>query len=156
MSTLQEKIAELCEAGPGRMVGEQVFLPLLTLESGRDYGLDGAARWTMCEADATLVVFDDDTSLRFVELLEHERRGVEDRLEGRAAELGLPVDDVVLAMPAVELLAAVFASPSAHFVRLAIAWMLPSEIPALRKQLAEVADRSALPVALREHVRRLL
>jgi hypothetical protein len=156
MSSLQERIAELCESGVGRKLADDLFLPLMTLDSGRDYGLDGEARWAMIDDQGGLVRFDEQSARHFVELLEHARREVEERLERRAAELELPVDDVVLAMPALELLAAMFGSPSPHFVRLALGWMLPSEIAALRGQLAEIAERSNLPLAVRDHARRLL
>ncbi|MFP6683708.1 MAG: hypothetical protein VB934_03310, partial [Polyangiaceae bacterium] len=67
-----------------------------------------------------------------------------------AQTCGLPSDLVEASMPVVELVRAVLVSRSVFGCRRALRWLWPSELRAIRAELLELADDSAMPQAVRQ------
>ncbi|MBI4703151.1 MAG: hypothetical protein HY744_18695 [Deltaproteobacteria bacterium] len=154
---LRERVAALIEAGRTEKVGERFFVPIVTLESGTRLGLDEEAGWVSSPPDAdALRVFGAGGERHFFEAVESKRSVIEDLLEQGAAEQGLPVEAVVLSFPAVELVAAVLETGSAHFARLGLLWLLPSELRQMRSKIAQLARSPELPQPVRDLAERLI
>lgn len=145
--------------------GEARFVALLTLDSEMRYGLrfqlddEGALAdapvWAM-HRGGELTCFSPATAKHFVEVFEHDRRDFETRLEARARELNLPDMEVVFSFPAFELVRTMMHSESQHYTRMAISWLLPSELRDLRADLIAIRDNSELSEAIRSLAERLV
>ena len=160
-SALQKALGSVdCES-----IADRRFVALLTLDSGMRYGLHfdvdeqgvvtHAPAWAV-EREGALTCFDVDTAKHFVEVLEHDRRQFEERLEARAREVGLPEMDVVFSFPAFDLVRAMMSSESHHYMRLGMSWLLPSELRELRAALITIRDNGELPDRLRSLAHRLV
>jgi hypothetical protein len=138
------------------------FVPLLTLESGARMGPcariaaeDGAVGWAAHDGDR-LIPFSEANARHFVELLESDRRHIDDQIERAASERGLPVDEALFSLPAAPLVRAITVTRSPHYCRLALAWLLPTELRELRDDIAPLVDDTSLPHMVRELAQRLL
>ncbi len=132
-------------------VGEEVFFFLFQLDSEIRYGLDGTGRWSLVAPDENaLRVFAAGTEAWFIEWLEHARDDIESAARAGAQTCGLPSDLVEASMPAVELVRAVLVSRSVFGCRRALQWLWPSELRAVRAELVELADDSAMPQPVRQ------
>jgi hypothetical protein len=163
-------------------VGGQPFIGIVTLDSGARLGLtieaspDDAeppdaeppdaeppdaeppgtpARWAMAIGE-TLSAFAPDRAIKFAELIENPRADIEQRIEEAAGELGLPAESVLFSLPVVELVRAMFEKDRPHFSRLSLKWLLPSELRALRADIAALVDNELLPRELRDLAKRLV
>ena len=105
--------------------------------------------WAFAEGDR-LVKFAKETARHFVEVLEHPRRELDDRIEREAASRGLPGDETLFSFPSVELVRAILETRAAHFCNIALRWLLPTELRELRADIQAVANDEELPEALRD------
>jgi hypothetical protein len=154
---LREAIGKVIEAGGGEPLLGSRFLPLITLDSETRVGLDAEARWVVapgdgrepfrCEAGGEDALY---------EVVESKRNEFEARLAAGANALGLPGDEVVLAFPAVEVVRAVLSKGMAYTTRLALLWVIPSELRDLRDDIARVSKAKETPASLKELAGRLL
>jgi len=93
---------------------------------------------------------------RFMELLERPRREVEDALDAAATRLSLDVGEVLRTLPSVTWVSAVLASRHDHLCRLALAWLLPSELREAREAIVTVAEDDTLQIGVRQLAERLV
>jgi hypothetical protein len=159
---LRERFDELTGEGMVENVEGRPFLALLVLESEMRYGLalrDDTLVWARVHRDRggqeVLVFAGEGTAERFVELFEHDRRQLEDRLEAAASELGLDGEAAVLSLPVSDLVTGVLAGRRALFCRWALRWILPTELRQLRDAIAPLAGDRALPHDVRDLATRL-
>ncbi len=157
---LQEKLKSL-HGGAEAFAGE-AFVALLDFGSGLRYGLvataDGAGdhgRWAVAH-EGKLRVFGSGSERDFIELLEHPRRDVDAQIEGAAAKAGLPGLETAWSLPSIELLRATLRGRSQHFARLALAWILPTELRELRADLRACAENDSFPDAVRRQAEHLI
>jgi len=68
----------------------------------------------------------------------------------------LPTDDIVLAFPSISLIRAVLAHRSAYMWRLALLWLLPSEVRELREEIQRVGQERDAPRSVKDIAERLL
>ena len=149
MSDLAEAWLTLVEEDKADEVAGKAFIPLIKLDSGCDYGLAEGPTWARSDG-TTLTVFSADTVRAFVEVFEHPRREFEDRVEKRAGEVGLPATEAAWSFPALQLVRAMLAEETAYFVRLALLWLLPTELREMRADIQAVSEREEMPQALRD------
>lgn len=154
--TLRERVASLVEEGKTERVGEHDFLALMTLESGMRYGLlaadakeTGQPRWGVV-ADSTLRAFGPGQENVLLEVLEHKRVDFEQRIEEAAEAHALPSLELVLSFPAIPLVRAMIRSESAHFCRMGLLWLLPSELRELRADIVACSENDDFPRSVRE------
>lgn len=157
---LRRQLDELVERGGAELVGQHPFVPMLVLESTMRVGLthDGCSDsfvWALADGQ-TLTLFSASTAAMFVEVFEHRRDDFESRLGQGAAGVGLPAEATAWSFPAVQLVRAMLASPSPHFRRCALGWLLTTELRELRADILRVAADTATPTALRELARRMV
>lgn len=159
---LRERFDALLGEGALDSVEGRPFLPLLVLDSEMRYGLalrDEELCWARVHADragqAVLVFAESGTEERFVELFEHDRREIEDRLAACAADRGLDGDAAVLSLPVAEIVGGVLAARTPLLCRRALTWLLPSELRGLREKIAPLAEDGSLPQDLRGLAARL-
>jgi hypothetical protein len=136
-------------------VAGHAFVALLDFESGPRYGLlataDGTGdhgRWARASG-GKITPFGPGEAPSFVELLEHPRRDVETLIEKRAAALGLPALATAWSLPATDLVRAMLAGPSQHFARLAMEWLLPTELRELSAELRACSENRDFPEPVR-------
>jgi hypothetical protein len=154
--SIVEGVARVLAAGGGECCDDERYLPLAQLESGAVIGLDAAGRWVTFRPDLGLVRWGDGNEPRFTEAVETKRETFESQLAASAVAAGLDGDAVVLAFPSVELVRALLQKRSVLVCRLALLWVLPSELRELRSDIAEVASDKYLPRAIRELASRLV
>lgn len=145
--------------------GEEAFLILLDAPTGRPFGLcwvtegDAPPRWAYRDG-ASVVPCDAEAvaggERRFVELLEVPRREVEDALDAAASRHGLEVGALLRSLPSVPWIRAVLASRHDHLCRLALGWLLPSELREARDAIVAVAEDDKLQIAVRQLAERLV
>ena len=154
---LQAAICAKIEGEDVPRVGEEAFFFLFQLDSEIRYGLDGTGRWCLVAPDENaLRGFAPGTEAWFIEWLEHARADIESAARKGAESCGLSVDLVEASIPAVELVRAVIVSRSVYGCRQALRWLLPSELRAVRAELAELAEDAAMPQSIRELARHLV
>lgn len=146
LSLLSERLGE----------GDRSFLVLVELESGATVGLDASGAWHYGAEEDEPVRFEKGRETGFAEVVEMPRRDFEDRLEAAASQHGLPCDDIVLAFPAIPLIRALLAQRSGYMWRLALLWMLPSEVGLLQDEIRRVARAADAPGAVKDLAQRLL
>jgi hypothetical protein len=150
-----QRVGALVEAGEAEKLGERHFMTVLTLESGMRYGLVEDGRWAVVEEGA-LTVFEPGKEVLFVEVFEVPRLEFDERLERRGKELEFGADDLLYSFPVIELVGAMLGSASPHFRRMALMWLLPTELRALRDRISSVAADRSMPAALRELAQRMV
>jgi hypothetical protein len=156
-TSLAACVSELLDAGNGELLGEERFLALVTLDSGARCGLDRDGRWLLVPDDGRAPVrFEAQDAHLFHEALEWRRARFDDALEAAARAHGLSPDDVVLAFPAIDVVRAVLAKQHPYLTRLALEWLGPTELRALRKEIREVIRTPNMPVAVKELAERLV
>lgn len=154
---LREALGQVFEAGGGEPLLESRFLALITLDSDTRLGLDVEARWVIAPADGREPFrCEPGSEHALYEVLESKRNVFEERLTEGALQHGLPSDDVVFAFPAVEVVRAVLSKGMAYTTRLALLWVIPSELRELRDDIARVSKAKETPAALKELAERLL
>ncbi len=148
--------------GSAEQVAGHSLVVLLDFESGHRYGLmvtaDGAGdhgRWARA-ANGKITPFGPGEEHAFVELLEHPRRDVEAHIEKRAAAVGLPALAAAWSLPGVELVRAMLNGPSQHFARLALEWLLPTELRELRAEILACSENRDFPEAVRALAQHLI
>lgn len=133
------------------------ILVLATLDSGARCGLDEAGAWILVnEGAAEPVRFSTDGAYLFHEALEWKRSRFEAAIEEGARALGLPESDVVFSFPAVDVVRAVLAKQAAYMTRLALEWLLPSELRELRADIAAVRKQDNMPAPVKQLAERLI
>jgi hypothetical protein len=156
-SKLVDRLRELLDGGGGEPAGTDRFVPLVTLDSGVRCGLDREACWLLLPDDGRPPVrYAPDGAHLFHEVLEWKRRRFDEALEEAARGHGLPPDDVVFAFPAVEVIRAVLAKQHPYLTRLALEWIGPTELRALRAEIREVTRTPAMPLPVKELAERLV
>lgn len=155
-STLRAEIRARIDEGRGESGDGAAWLPLLTLESGARYGVDADLHWIVAAPDSAPTRLEPATLHLLHESLESKRDHFEASLAEGARALGLPADDVVLAFPAVGLVRAVLAKRSSYMSRLALAFLLPSELRELRAEIVAVRDDTLMPKPLKDLAARLV
>jgi hypothetical protein len=154
--TVRARLAAVLDEGRVEDVGGARFLPLVELASGARLGLDEVGRWALAEAEATeLRPVVPGAERTFVELCEQPRRELEARIEAAAGALGFSADALLASLPSVAIVRSLLGLRSAHVVRLALLWLLPSELRELRVEIAAVAADERHPRAVRELAARL-
>ena len=137
---------------------QQPFVSLLTLDSGAQYGLTRSGEelvWAV-KSDAELTAFSSSTAKRFVELIEHNRRDLDDRIEAAAADKGLPPIETALSLPVFELARILLRGPSHHFLFATMRWLQPTDLRELRDELKKIAENEELPQPMRDLAQRLV
>jgi hypothetical protein len=153
---LRKHVSEIIEGGAGERLGESPYLPVLRLESDARLGVDAQGRWVLVPAGASeLVAFGPGAEPRFVEVVELDRDDFEHQVSDQANALGLDAVAVLLSFPAVPLIRSLLQSESSHVLRLALEWLLPSELREARAEIDAVAANRLLPQAVRDLARRL-
>jgi hypothetical protein len=156
-TSLAVRISEVLDGGGGEPLGEGRFLALVILESGAKCGLDREGRWLLVPDDGRAAVrFEAQSAHLFHEALEWRRARFDDALEAGARANGLPPDDVVLAFPAIDVVRAVLAKQHPYLTRLALEWVGPTELRALRTEIRDVTRTPNMPLAVKELAERLV
>lgn len=156
---LSARLREILDAGGGEPLdpaGAARFLPLLTLDSAARWGLDRDARWILVpEGGQPPTRFAPEAAHLFHEALERKRADFDDAVETAARAHGLPAEEVLFSFPAVEVIRAVLAREAAYLTHLALRWILPTELRALRREIHAVAVARGVPLPVRELAERL-
>ncbi len=148
-------------AGEIERIGVRWFSPLVSLGSGARVGLaardgdDAIPAWAIVEGEE-LVEFSPERVVRFAEVIESDRATFDEQLEAAAGALGYPAEAVLFSFPAIALVRAMLEKDRAHFSRLALLWLLPTELRLLRSDIARLVDNELLPRQLRDLAERLV
>jgi len=154
--TLASRLAEILDTG-GEPAGDQRFVPLVTLDSGVRCGLDREGRWLLVPGDGRAPVrFDPGVAHLFHEALEWKRARFDDAVETEARALGLPAEEIVFGFPAIDVIRGVLAKEHPYLTRLALEWIAPTELRALRAELRAVTRTANMPLAVKELAERLV
>ncbi len=158
---LMTQVEALLDAGGGEPSpvdgGAGRFVRLVTLESGARLGLDREGRWLLVSDDGHAVTrCTPDAAHLFHEALEWKRSRFDDALERAALAQGLPGEAVILAFPAVEVIRAVLAKDHPYLTRLALEWLHPTELRALRAELRAVTRSASMPLPVKDLAERLI
>jgi hypothetical protein len=153
---LGAQVRAILEAGGGEAVGERRVLPLVTLDSGARFALDGDLKWLLLPESGPPIPWSPENAYLMHEPLEWKRARFDDTIEDAARALGLPALEVVFTFPAVEIVRAVMAKGAAYLTRLALEWIRPSELRELRKDILAVVTMPNIPVPVREFAQRLV
>jgi hypothetical protein len=133
------------------------FLTLVTMESGMQFGLverDGALCWARA-ASGVLVFFEPGTERRFLEWFEEDREAFEDAIAEAASTRGFDGRAVADSVPAMALVEGILALRTPLVCRLALRWVLPTELRPLRSAIAGVAADRTLPQDVRDLAERM-
>lgn len=149
MSEVAEAWATVVTEGKADKVGEAAFLPLIELDSGMAFGLTEGPQWAR-RSGGTLIVFSEQTAASFVEAMEVPRRDFEATLEENAAAKGMPGPQTAWSFPAPTLISCMLGGETLHFVGLALHWILPTELRALRADIHAVTEREDVSQSLRD------
>jgi hypothetical protein len=103
-----------------------------------------------------LSLFEPGRESLFVEVLEVPRAEFDERLERGGSERGFDGEEVLYSFPVLELVEAMLRSPSPHFRRISLMWLLPTELRALREAIEAVAQDRSMPASLRELAQRMV
>ncbi|MBW2454767.1 MAG: hypothetical protein JRI68_09660 [Deltaproteobacteria bacterium] len=152
---VRQRFDAIVEAGEAERVKDRDFVSIFTLDSELRYGLLDDLSWAMADGDQ-LIPFQSGAETAFIEVLEHPRSAIDERLEQGAAARGFPGEEVLFSFPAADIVRAVLAGSSQHFCRAALTWVLPTELRDLRDVIVAVAEGSKWPVALRQMAQRLV
>src|SRR6185503_3821684 len=128
-------IRSILEKGGGEVVGGLRLVPIVTLDSGARYGVDGELRWILIPEASAPTVIGDETVHLLHEALEWKRDRFDEAIEQAARAIGLPESDLCFAFPAVALVRAVITKGSSYLTRLALLWIRPSERRELREEI---------------------
>ncbi len=156
---LVARLQEILDAGGGEPLpsGGQRFVPLITLESGARCGLDREGAWLLLPEDGRPAVRSaPETAHLFHEVLEQKRARFDDAVEAAARAAGLPADETVFSFPAVAVVRAVLAKQHAYLTRLALEWLLTTELRELRGEIRKVAQDTNMPLPVRDLAERLV
>jgi hypothetical protein len=157
---LGARVREILEAGGGEAqdaAGAARFLLLVTLDSGARVGIDHEARWILLPEDGRPATrYAPEAAYLFHEALEWKRGRFDDAVEAAARALGLPAEAVLFSFPAVEVIRAVLAKEVSYLTRLALQWMLPTELRALRREIQAVTVSLAMPRPVKDLAERLI
>lgn len=153
-STLGARIAEIFAKGGGE--GEPRFLPLVTLDSEARCGLDAELRWIVAAAEGGAVVIGKDNVHLLHEVVEWKRDRFDDALTEAARALALPEDEVVFSFPVIDLVRALLDKRVSYLTGLALRWLRPTELRALRTELLFVSKDSFMPAPVRGLAERLV
>jgi len=157
VSNLGARLAEILDGGGEPAPGADRFLPLVTLDSGARCGLDREGRWLLVPDDGRPATRSTpDTAHLFHEVLEWKRPRFDDALEAGARAAELPADEVVFAFPTVDVVRGVLAKQHPYLTRLALEWLHPTELRALRADLREVTRTASMPLPVKELAERLI
>lgn len=154
--TLKKALSALFEAGGGEMAAERRVLVLFTLDSEMRVAIDAEARFHALAEDRPPTRFEPGTELVFCEVLETSRNRFEDRLCDAARVHSLPESDLLAAFPVLELVRSVLEKNMAHTTRLALLWVLPSELRELRADIIKASRHKDLPPAVKQLCERLI
>ena len=154
---LCDRLAEIIQAGGGETVGSEIYVSIFRLDSDTSYGLCADETWVAHRPDTTaLVHLGDGTEPHFCEVVECKRAQFEQLLETGAMRVGLDSELLTLSFPSVEIVRALLHTQSTHYTRLALLWLLPSELRSLRQDIVEAADNRNLPGPVRDLARHLV
>ena len=156
---LAAKVREVLEGGSGEALPgtAERFLPLVTLDSGARCGLDHEARWVTVPDDGRAPVRWSETEAHlFHEPLEWKRARFDDAIEDAARALGLPAEDVLFSFPVDAVIRAVLAKEQPYLTRLALEWLRPTDLRALRREILAVTKQDNMPAPVKDLARRLV
>jgi hypothetical protein len=159
VTTLGARVQEILEGGGGELVpgASERFLPLVTLDSGARCGLDREARWLLVpEGDRPATRCTPAAAHLFHEALERKRARFDDAIEEAARACGLPAEHVVDTFPAVFVIRAVLEKEHPYLTRLALEWIRPTELRALRAELVAVTKAASMPLPVKDLAERLI
>jgi len=159
-SSLSDALQSLGPPDGVQALGGRCFLPFVEAATGRRFGLS----WTETEpplwgsVEGEEVVSCDPLRGKgsYLELMERPRHEVEDELDAAAQRYGLDVGDVLRSLPSVPWVTAVLGSRHNHLCRMALLWLLPSELREARPAIVAVAEDETLRIGLRQLARRLI
>jgi hypothetical protein len=159
-SELSERL--LAHFSGAEVLEARAFVSLIDFDTGLRYGLvtteDGSGehgRWAVA-SQGKVTLFESGGERAFVELVEHPRREVEAKIEAAATKLGLPPLDTTWSLPTIDLLRALMRAGSQHYARLALGWVLPSELRELRSDIQAVANNNSFPAGVRSLAERMI
>lgn len=155
-NNLRESVRAAIEQGRGEAASDLRFLPLVTLESGARVAVDAEARWILIPEGGAPTIIDEPNAHLYHEALEWKRSRFEESLAEAARSFGLPEDDAILAFPAVPLVRAVLGKRSSYLTRLALQWLLPSELRELRADILAVTRDPTMPGPIKDLAGRLV
>lgn len=154
---LLARVRAVLDEGKGATKDGRAFVPIVTLESETVIGIDRDGRWLAVPPDTREpLAFGPEREHVLCEALEWKRAAFDDAIEAGASACGLPADEVLLAFPSVPLARAILRKESGYLVRLALQWLLPSELREARPEIVEVTKRSGLPSPVKDLAARLL
>ena len=160
--TLKARLAALIEEGSCDEVEGRPFLSLCTLESEMRYGLclrDDELIWARAQegpSGEVLIFASGADAVRFVELVEHDRDLLEERIASAARERGLDPEAAVATLPVVTVVGGLLEGRTPLFCRQALRWLRPTELRPLRAAIAGVAEDRAMPRDVRSLAERLI
>ena len=145
------RVIEILLAGGGEKVKDLSYVPLVVLESGTKYGLNEKGEWVAHRTGTTdLMTFGPGTEPQFCEAVEQKRGDFDQMLSDRAQALGFDPDATVLSFPSVEFVRDLLHRQSILFTRLALLFLLPSELRELRADIREVSANQGMPRPIRD------
>jgi hypothetical protein len=148
---VSERIVEILLAGGGEKVKDETYVPLVVLESGTKYGLNDKGEWMVQFAGkGDLERFGPGTEPKFCEAVEQKRDEFEQILADKAKALGLDPDAIVLSFPSVEIVRDLLHRGSILFTRLALLFLIPSELRELRPDIRAVSANRGMPRPIRD------
>lgn len=148
--SLSAAVQEALDAGRGEVVAGRRALPLLVMESGAHFALTAELGWLLVKPDGEVRAADPGDEHVLHEAIEQKRAAFELALEEAARAQGLEPDALVLAFPATRVVRAVLTRRMPYLVRLALLWLLPSELRELRADIVGVSRGHDLPLPVRE------
>jgi hypothetical protein len=155
-STLCAAVRARIDEGRGEPNARGAWLPLLTLESGARYGIAADLQWIVAPPEGSPAWLEPATLHLLHEALESKRDRFEETLAEGARALEIPSEAVILAFPAVGLVRAVLGKRASYMSRLALLFLLPSELRELRGEIMAVRDDTLMPTPLKDLAARLV
>ncbi|MFO0757121.1 MAG: hypothetical protein U0359_11565 [Byssovorax sp.] len=155
-SALAARVQEILEAGGGETRDGVLFLPIVTLDSGAQQGIDAKLRWVLAPSGGPAVTIGAENVHLLHEALEWKRDRFDDAIEARARELSLPADDLLFSYPVTALVDAILAKRSSYLTRLALSFLRTTELRPLRAPILAVTRDDSMPGPIKDLAARLV
>jgi hypothetical protein len=155
--SFREQVRVILEGGGGEALGDGRFLPLITLDSEARLGLDASGVWTVVPNDGRPVArCTPGNEHMLYEVFETKRGDFEEKLTQAAASAGLPGEETMLAFPATAVVRAILEKEEPYLMRLALQWLLPTELRELRAAIVKVTVTRDIPKVVKDIAARLI
>jgi hypothetical protein len=155
--SFREQVRAILEGGGGEALGDGRFLPLITLESEARLGLDASGVWTVVPTDGRAAArCTPGNEHMLYEVFETKRSDFEEKLAKAAAAAGLPGEETMLAFPATAVVRAVLDKEQPYLTRLALQWLVPTELREMRDAIVKVTKNREIPKVVKDLAARLI